>query len=165
VTAPIETPPQATPPVAERSQPEPVAAPTVPRAVTLQQLRDAWPEILEIVQKAKRTAWMVVYTSTPRKLDGDVLTLSFPSETDVTNFKDRPPSGDSVSELLRSAITTVLGIRVKYVARVDAAPASGGSAAAAAASAAAPAAVADAPAPSAPRLRRDPARPRDRPCR
>jgi DNA polymerase-3 subunit gamma/tau len=88
---------------------------------TLQQLRDAWPEILEVVQKAKRTAWMVVYTSTPRALNDDVLTLSFPSETDVNNFKERPTSGDSVSEQLRTAITAVLGIRVKFVARVDAA--------------------------------------------
>jgi len=102
------------------AEPEPAtAAPAVP--VTLQQLRDAWPEILEVVQKAKRTAWMVVYTSTPRALNDDVLTLSFPSETDVNNFKERPTSGDSVSEQLRTAITAVLGIRVKFVARVDAA--------------------------------------------
>ncbi|MDP9027048.1 MAG: hypothetical protein M3N46_05750, partial [Actinomycetota bacterium] len=101
--------------------PEKKAAEAPAAPVTLAQLRDAWPEILEVVQKAKRTAWMVVYTATPRILDGDVLTLSFPSETDVNNFKDRPTSGDSVSETLRSAINTVLGIRVKYVARVDAA--------------------------------------------
>jgi DNA polymerase-3 subunit gamma/tau len=99
------------------------AAPLVAATPTLAQLRDAWPEILEIVQKAKRTAWMVVYTSTPRALSDDVLTLSFPSETDVTNFKERPTSGDSVSEQLRSAIAAVLGIRVKFVARVDAAAA------------------------------------------
>jgi len=102
-------------PAAQRDA-QPSAAP-----VTLQQLRDAWPEILEVVQKAKRTAWMVVYTSTPRALKDDVLTLSFPSETDVNNFKERPTSGDSVSEQLRAAITAVLGIRVKFVARVDAA--------------------------------------------
>jgi len=100
-----------------------VPAVRVPIPVTLAQLRDAWPEILEVVQKAKRTAWMVIYTATPRILDGDVLTLSFPSETDVANFKERPTSGDSVSETLRTAINTVLGIRVKYVARVDAAAA------------------------------------------
>jgi DNA polymerase-3 subunit gamma/tau len=88
-------------------------------------MRDAWPEILEVVQKAKRTAWMVVYTSTPRALNDDVFTLSFPSETDVSNFKERPTSGDSVSEQLRAAITTVLGIRVKFVARVDATAAPG----------------------------------------
>ncbi|HEU0206197.1 MAG TPA: DNA polymerase III subunit gamma and tau [Pseudolysinimonas sp.] len=92
-----------------------------PAPVTLAQLRDSWPEILEVVQKAKRTAWMVVYTSTPRALNDDVLTLSFPSETDVSNFKERPTSGDSVSEQLRTAISTVLGIRVRFVPRVDAA--------------------------------------------
>ncbi|MES1212447.1 MAG: hypothetical protein ABUT11_02755, partial [Leifsonia sp.] len=104
-----------TPEKVEQTPQNEVAAPP-----TLAQLRDAWPEILEIVQKAKRTAWMVVYTSTPRALNDDVLTLSFPSETDVSNFKERPTSGDSVSEQLRSAIATVLGIRVKFVARVDA---------------------------------------------
>jgi DNA polymerase-3 subunit gamma/tau len=114
---PAPEPIPAAPVVAEAAVAEPAAA------VTLSQLKDAWPEILEVVQKAKRTAWMVVYTATPRVLDGDVLTLSFPSETDVTNFKDRPMSGDSVSETLRAAINTVLGIRVKYVARVDAAAA------------------------------------------
>ncbi len=110
----------AEPPSAEPPGSEPVA-PAAP--VTLQQLRDAWPEILEVVQKSKRSAWMVVYTATPRVLDGDVLTLSFPSETDVASFKERPTSGGSVSEQLRSAIVTVLGIRVKFVARVDAAAA------------------------------------------
>ena len=133
--------------VPETVTPETVTPETVTPVtpVTLAQLRDSWPEILEVVQKAKRTAWMVVYTSTPRALNDDVLTLSFPSETDVSNFKERPTSGDSVSEQLRAAITAVLGIRVKFVARVDAVAPS-----AAAEGAAAPAAErgagADAPA-------------------
>ena len=156
--APLEPAAATKAPVEQRTRPAPepiakpetapveqAAAPATP--VTLAQLRDSWPEILEVVQKAKRTAWMVVYTSTPRVLDGDVLTLSFPSETDVSNFKERPTSGDSVSEQLRSAITAVLGIRVKFVARVDAVAAN-----VAAEGATAPAAQrgasADAPAPS-----------------
>jgi DNA polymerase-3 subunit gamma/tau len=85
----------------------------------LQQLRDAWPEILEVVQNAKRAAWMVVFTSTARALDGDVLTLTFPSEKDVASFRQGPAAGDSVSEHLRAAIQQVLGIRVKFIARVD----------------------------------------------
>jgi len=108
------------PAVSAKPPDETAAAAATVAKPTLQQLRDAWPEILEVVQKAKRTAWMVVYTSTPRALNDDVLTLSFPSETDVNNFKERPISGDSVSEQLRAAITAVLGIRVKFVARVDA---------------------------------------------
>jgi DNA polymerase-3 subunit gamma/tau len=131
-------PEPAAPVAVEPAAAEPAPLPDASAPVTLAQLKDAWPEILEVVQKAKRTAWMVVYTATPRILDGDVLTLSFPSETDVTNFKDRPTSGDSVSETLRSAINTVLGIRVKYVARVDVAAAPVASAKAAAPAAAAP---------------------------
>src|SRR5690606_26986672 len=32
-------------------------APATPSVVTLQQLRDAWPEILEVVQGIKRSSW------------------------------------------------------------------------------------------------------------
>jgi len=88
-------------------------------AVSLQQLKDAWPEILEVVQKAKMTAWLVVFTAHVRALDGDVLTLAFPSENDVASFKERSAPGEGVSEYLRQAIVDVLGLRVKYIARVD----------------------------------------------
>jgi DNA polymerase-3 subunit gamma/tau len=106
-------------------------APTAPRtaadpaatgSVTLQHVRDAWPEILETVQRAKRSAWAVVYTSHPRALDGDVLTLSFVSRGDVESFRQTAPSG-GVSEVLRSAILEVLGLRVKFLPKVDGAQA------------------------------------------
>ena len=90
-----------------------------PLVVTLQQVRDAWPEILELVEKAKRSAWMVVFTSQARALSGDILTLTFPSETDVANFRQPPVAGEGVSEHLRRAILDVLGIRVKFIARVE----------------------------------------------
>ncbi|MCU1639421.1 MAG: polymerase subunit gamma and tau [Microbacteriaceae bacterium] len=109
--APVATPPAAT--ASPRST-------TAASAVTAQQMRDAWPEILDVVEKAKRTAWMVVYTSKVLDLAGDVLYLSFVSENDVASFKQQGV-GDGVSEYLRRAIVEVLGIRVKFVARVDAA--------------------------------------------
>ena len=91
---------------------------------TAQQLKDAWPEILESVQKLSRSAWMVVYTATVRALEGDILTLSFPSENDVASFKQRQTPGQGVSEVLRQAIVDIIGLRVKFIARVDAAGAS-----------------------------------------
>ena len=120
--------------------------------VSAQQLRDAWPEVLEVVEKAKRSAWMVVFTAHVLDLRGDVLYLSFASERDAESFK-KPAAGDSVSELLRRAIIDVLGIRVKFVARVVASSTrmSGAPASRTSAPAAAPAA---APAsPSAPTAR------------
>ena len=74
------------------------------------------------MQRAKRSAWAVVYTSHPRALDGDVLTLSFVSRGDVESFRQTAPSG-GVSEVLRSAILEVLGLRVKFLPKVDGAQA------------------------------------------
>jgi DNA polymerase-3 subunit gamma/tau len=93
---------------------------TAQASVTLDQLRNAWPEILEVVQKAKMNAWAVVYTAQARALEGDVLTLSFVSQNDVDNFKKPQGAGEGVSEYLRSAILQVLGLRVKFIARADA---------------------------------------------
>lgn len=102
------------------------AAPVGP--VTTQQVKDAWPQILEAVQRAKRSAWMVVFTAQVRSLNGDVLTLSFPSDNDVQSFR-QPEAGGALgtSEYLRQAIVDVLGIRVKFIARADSAPGGGGS--------------------------------------
>jgi len=115
------------------------AAPVGP--VTLQQVKDSWSEILEAVEKASRKSWLVVFTANVRDLRDDVLTLTFASENDVAAFKQSSPTGDSVSEHLRTAILGVLGLRVKYIARVDPSPA--------APAASAPAAPASAPAPTA----------------
>ena len=124
MTTPASVPSTASPTVAPTAaQPAvPVAAqPPVPAPVTLGQVKDAWPEVLDAVQKAKRTAWMVVFNSHVVDLRDDVLVLSFVSENDVASFKQQQGVGQGVSEFLRRAIVEVLGIRVKFVARVDAA--------------------------------------------
>jgi len=105
--APVEAVP------AERAPGAPVGP------VSLQQIRDSWPEIVEVVQQAKRTAWLVVVTATPRAYADEVLTLTFPSAVDVEAFKKPQGAGDGVSEHLRRAIQQVLGIKVKYVAKVE----------------------------------------------
>jgi len=109
-----------TPPAVEPVQvPEPAPQLVPGTPVSLQQLRDAWPEVLEKVQEAKLNAWIVLQTAQVRNLVDDVLTVTFPSENDVASFKQPNPSGDSVSEYLRSAILSVLGFRVKFIARVE----------------------------------------------
>jgi DNA polymerase-3 subunit gamma/tau len=110
--AAADSPPQATSP----------GPPASVAPVTTQQVRDAWPQILDAVQKAKRSAWLVVYTAHVRGLNDDVLSLSFPSDNDVASFKQQTGGVQGVSEYLRQAILAVLGIRVKFIARSDAAP-------------------------------------------
>ncbi|ASD21063.1 DNA polymerase III subunit gamma/tau [Cryobacterium sp. LW097] len=99
----------------------PPAAPVVPVGpVTLAQIKDAWPQILEAVKEVKLSAWLVVYTARVLDLRGeDILVLSFPSEQDMQGFKAQQAPGQGVSEFLRGAIVKVLGLRVKFIARAD----------------------------------------------
>ncbi len=109
-------------PLAEPAIPatQAVRSAVVPGApVSLQQLKDAWPEILEAVKTEKTTAWLVVYTAHVLSLNGDVLALSFPSHADVESFKQQKVPGMGTSDFLRTAIVAVLGLRVKFIARVD----------------------------------------------
>jgi DNA polymerase-3 subunit gamma/tau len=125
-TAPADPPPAEPSPVEPAAAPETAAAqpaavePAAP--VTLQQIKDAWPEILEIVKDSKRNAWMALAASTPRAYTGDVLTVAFATEADVASFKQPQGPGESVSEHLRGAIHDVLGVRVKFLARHEATP-------------------------------------------
>ncbi|WP_349903372.1 DNA polymerase III subunit gamma and tau [Parafrigoribacterium humi] len=104
----------------------PAPAPTTPAEVTLQQVKDAWPEILEVVQKAKRTAWMVVFTAKPLELrDGGILVLSFQSQNDVDALKQQTMPGEGVGDYLKKAVFDVLGFTPKLLAKVETTKASG----------------------------------------
>jgi DNA polymerase-3 subunit gamma/tau len=116
-----------------------------PAEVTLQQVRDAWPEILDVVQKAKRTAWMVVFTAKPLELrGGGILVLSFPSQNDVDALKQQTTPGEGVGDYLKKAVFDVLGFTPKLLARAETTRAESAKAAAAQTSA-----PATAPAPQA----------------
>jgi DNA polymerase-3 subunit gamma/tau len=94
------------------------------KTVTLQQVKDAWPEVLEAVQKASRTAWMVVYTATPLELrDNNVLVIAFPSQKDVEALKQPSSPGEGVGDQLKQGIFAVLGIRPALIARAEVVPA------------------------------------------
>jgi DNA polymerase-3 subunit gamma/tau len=115
----VETP-AAHPPADEPPAQEPPAPPATP--VTTAQLRDAWPEVLEALQRsAGRLSWAVVSATTVHSFADDVLTLGFPNESDALGFKQARGTkpGESVSEQLRAAILEVLGVRVKFLTRVE----------------------------------------------
>ncbi|WP_285042507.1 DNA polymerase III subunit gamma and tau [Plantibacter sp. LMC-P-059a] len=103
--------------------PAPVTAPApaAPRVgpVTLQLVRDAWPEIVARVEKADRKAWMIVVNAQVGGYsDDEVLTLVFANNSDLNDFKARHAPGTGVAEVLRTAVLDVLGVRVKYLAKV-----------------------------------------------
>ena len=106
----------AQPPAPEVVAPSTVAAPTGP--VTLQRMRDAWPQVLARLESVSRSSWLLASGADVAALDGDVLTLTFQSQTDVAKFKQLS-AGAGPSEDLRAAIVAVLGLRVKYIAKFD----------------------------------------------
>jgi len=120
-------PTQAAPPgrvygfgAATQAKPADTPTPVAPSVVTFQQVKDSWPEILEQVEKAKRTAWMVVYTATPLALrEGNILDLAFASQTDVDALKQRATPGEGVSDYLKQAVYDVLGFRPLLTARAE----------------------------------------------
>ncbi|HEY0248628.1 MAG TPA: DNA polymerase III subunit gamma and tau [Gryllotalpicola sp.] len=116
-SAPAATPsaPGAETPVAKTPAAAQPGAPVGP--VTLQHIRDVWPQIVESLKNSDRRAWMVVFTATVRKFENDVLTLTFPSENDIASFRPQPGGAQNVSEVLREAIQKLLGVRVKFVAK------------------------------------------------
>ena len=113
--------PEPTPLAATPVSPIPaIPTPATPSVVTFQQVKDSWPEILERLEKAKRTAWMVIYTATPLALrEGNILDLSFASQTDVDALKRRTTPGEGVSDFLKQAVYDVLGFRPLLTARAE----------------------------------------------
>ncbi|NYE19479.1 DNA polymerase III subunit gamma and tau [Microbacterium immunditiarum] len=102
--------------VPEAPAPEPVAPASAPPTgpITLETVLVAWPDVLARLSDINRTSWMVAQTAQVVDLADDVLTLSFPSPSDLAKFKKLP---GGPSEDLRTAINAVLGFRVRYIAR------------------------------------------------
>lgn len=87
--------------------------------LTLQQIRDAWPEVLAALQRTKRTAWMAALSAQvlEYRTDDDVLVLGFTSPSEVQGLRSGTGNQNS-AELLRTAIHDVLGVTVKFLPRV-----------------------------------------------
>ena len=110
-----------TPPAAAASAPTAAAPPVPSGPLSLSNVTEAWPRILERLESISRTSWMLASGAEPIGFADDVLTLAFRSASDVASFK-KLAAGKGPSEDLRGAIQQVLGIRVKYVAKHDPAP-------------------------------------------
>jgi DNA polymerase-3 subunit gamma/tau len=112
--------PAAAPPAAEATPQPGSPAWSAPEApLTLAHVRDAWPEVLSNLEGLSRSSWLVASNARVQAYTGDVLTLTFQSQSDVAKFKQRT-AGAGASEDLRTAIDHVLSVRVKFIARLDA---------------------------------------------
>jgi len=68
--------------------------------------------VLSVLERSRRTAWIVAERAQVRGFDGEVLALGFATQGDIDAFKPQ-------SEHLRAAIQEVLGVRVKFTAKAE----------------------------------------------
>ncbi|WP_261165192.1 DNA polymerase III subunit gamma and tau [Microbacterium sp. Marseille-Q6965] len=113
--APAPATPEPTPPAVDPAAP--ATDSPEPAPLTLDMIRGAWPRILERLREvAPESARLVAVSRVAEVQPGDVLMMSFPSPAAMNGFRG------AASDDLRSAILGILGVRVKYRARVDAPP-------------------------------------------
>jgi DNA polymerase-3 subunit gamma/tau len=100
-----------TAPLAEAVPAETVAAVDIAE-LTTQNFKDAWAEIISVVNKASKSAWMVAFALQVIDFEatGSVLTLQFSNARDLESFK----SAGNATDVLRKAIFEVLGASVKF---------------------------------------------------
>jgi DNA polymerase-3 subunit gamma/tau len=98
---------------------EPVAAPKFAGPVTVEVMKEKWPDVLAHMETAKRAAWLVVSTAEVREYANDVLTLVFARETDAAAFRPQPGVPGGVHEVTRQSIEKVLGVNVKFRLSVE----------------------------------------------
>jgi len=76
-------------------------------SMSLEQLRQSWPSVVEAVKSKGRVAWMVIGNASVASFDEGVLTLRFPRQGDVKGFQ-----GGKYEDLLKQVINTMYGINV-----------------------------------------------------
>lgn len=86
---------------------------------TTRDLLEAWSDVVADVRETNAMAGIVVLTAQVRELDGDVLTLVFPSEKDAASFRPQPGVAGGVHEILRDAIAGAIGVTVKFRVSVE----------------------------------------------
>lgn len=110
-SAPVAAEPAPTPAAdVAATAPEPVAVGTV----SVEQLRDAWDEVLTHLGETSRPAWLLVSQAEVLELDGDILRMGFRNQGDHDAFPAKPGGATSPAEHLRASIEHVLGMSVKY---------------------------------------------------
>jgi DNA polymerase-3 subunit gamma/tau len=89
---------------------KPLVAPVA--AISSDQFKEAWKDILDVVNKANKAAWMLAFGLKVVDFESSdsVLTLQFTSARDLDSFK----TSSNAPDILRKAIDQVLGVTVKF---------------------------------------------------
>lgn len=93
-------------------QPAPAAA--TPGALSIEQIRNGWEQVLTRLADTNRRAWVVAVNATPQAYADDVLTLEFRSHTDADSFKGTPGTANTTADAVRDTLQQLFGVRMKF---------------------------------------------------
>jgi hypothetical protein len=85
--------------------------------LTLDELRQKWNEVLDLVEREDRITWMAFFDARLASFDGRVLTLDYADSGKFGGSHQFPETRERQLNLLKSAVKDVCGVAIEVEQR------------------------------------------------
>ena len=85
--------------------------------LTLEELRQRWNDVLDLVEKQDRISWMAFFDARLASFDGQLLTLDYSDSGKFGGSHQFPETRERQLNLLKSAVKDVCGIDIEVEQR------------------------------------------------
>jgi hypothetical protein len=86
-------------------------------ALTLDELRQRWNDVLDLVEKQDRISWMAFFDARLAAFDGQLLTLDYSDSGKFGGSHQFPETRERQLNLLKSAVKDVCGVEIEVEQR------------------------------------------------
>jgi len=86
-------------------------------ALTLEELRQRWNDVLDLVERQDRITWMAFFDARLASFDGKVLTLDYSDSGKFGGSHQFPETRERQLNLLKSAVKVVCGVEIEIEQR------------------------------------------------
>ena len=87
------------------------------RALTLDELRQQWNDVLDLVERQDRVTWMPFFDARLADFDGKVLTLDYSDSGKFGGSHQFPETRVRQIDLLKAAVLQVCGVEIEVEQR------------------------------------------------
>jgi hypothetical protein len=86
-------------------------------ALTLEDLRQRWNDVLDLVEKQDRISWMAFFDARLASFDGTLLTLDYSDSGKFGGSHQFPETRERQLKLLKAAVKEVCGVEIEIEQR------------------------------------------------
>ena len=86
-------------------------------ALSLDELRQRWNDVLDLVEKQDRISWMAFFDARLAAFDGQLLTLDYSDSGKFGGSHQFPETRERQLNLLKSAVKDVCGVEIEVEQR------------------------------------------------